>query len=141
MGPKKGADGKLAITLPIGTKKLPSIAAEDIGKTAYAIFEEGSEMIGKTVGISGGHLTGAQMAKSLSKALGQQVNYNAISPATFRAFGFPGADDLGNMFQYNRDFAAEFCGARDVAVSRSLNPKLQTFAEWAATNKDRITVG
>lgn len=41
MGPKKGADGKLAITLPMGNKKLPSIAAEDIGKTAYAIFEEG----------------------------------------------------------------------------------------------------
>ena len=41
MGPKKGADGKLAITLPLGTKKLAGIAAEDIGKTAYAIFEKG----------------------------------------------------------------------------------------------------
>src|SRR5579859_2400413 len=48
MGPKKGADGKLAITLPMGDKKLPGIAAEDIGKTAYAIFERGKEMIGKT---------------------------------------------------------------------------------------------
>src|SRR6266566_3768887 len=95
MGPKKGADGKLTITLPMGTKKLPSIAAEDIGKTAYAIFEKGTEMIGKTVGIAGGHLTGAQMAKSLSKALGQQVNYNAVPPETYRGFGFPGAEDLG----------------------------------------------
>src|SRR6185503_11167561 len=76
MGPKKGPDGKLAITLQMGTKKLPSIAAEDIGKAAYAIFEKGDELIGKTVGIAGGHLTGAQMAKSLSKALGQEVRYN-----------------------------------------------------------------
>src|ERR1700704_4677980 len=37
MGPKKGADGKLAITFPLGGRKLAGIAAEDIGKTAYAI--------------------------------------------------------------------------------------------------------
>jgi uncharacterized protein YbjT (DUF2867 family) len=138
MGPKKGADGKLAITLPMGTKKLPSIAAEDIGKTAYAIFEEGSEMIGKTVGIAGGHLTGAQMAKSMSKALGQQVNYNAVPPATYRGFGFPGAEDLGNMFQFKRDFNEMFCGARKLDLTRALNPSLQTFDEWLAKNKTRI---
>jgi uncharacterized protein YbjT (DUF2867 family) len=101
MGPKKGADGKLAITLPLGTKKLAGIAAEDIGKAAYAIFEKGTEMIGKTVGVAGGHLTGAQMAKSLTKALGQEVRYNDVPPATYRSFGFTGADDLGNMFQFN----------------------------------------
>ena len=32
MGPKRGPDGTLAITLPMGDKKLPGIAAEDIGK-------------------------------------------------------------------------------------------------------------
>ena len=141
MGPKKGADGKLAITLPMGTKKLPSIAAEDIGKTAYAIFEEGSEMIGKTVGIAGGHLTGAQMAKSLSKALGQQVNYNAVPPATFRGFGFPGAEDLGNMFQFNSDFEQDCCDARNISETKSLNPELQTFDRWLAENKSRIPLG
>src|ERR1700682_869050 len=46
MGPKKGADGKLAITLPLENKKLAGIAAEDIGKNAYALFEKGAEMIG-----------------------------------------------------------------------------------------------
>jgi uncharacterized protein YbjT (DUF2867 family) len=141
MGPKKGADGKLAITLPMGTKKLPSIAAEDIGKTAYAIFDEGSELIGKTVGIAGGHLTGAQMAKSLSKALGQQVNYNAVPPATFRAFGFPGAEDLGNMFQFNSDFEQDCCDARNISETKSLNPELQTFDRWLAENKSKIPLG
>ncbi len=141
MGPKKGADGKLAITLPMGNKKLASIAAEDIGKTAYAIFEEGAEMIGKTVGIAGGHLTGAQMAKSLSKALGQQVTYNAVSPATYRAFGFPGADDLGNMFQFNSEFEQDCCDARSISETKSLNPELQTFDRWLGENKSRIPLG
>ncbi|MBI3896657.1 MAG: NmrA/HSCARG family protein, partial [Acidobacteria bacterium] len=68
MGPKKGPDGKLAITLPMGDKKLPGIAAEDIGKCAYGVFKKGSEYIGKRVGIAGEHLTGAQMAAALTKA-------------------------------------------------------------------------
>jgi uncharacterized protein YbjT (DUF2867 family) len=141
MGPKKGADGKLAITLPLGTKKLAGIAAEDIGKTAYAIFEKGAEMIGKTVGIAGGHLTGAQMAKSLTKALGQEVKYNAVPPATYRSFGFTGADDLGNMFQFNSEFEQDCCDARSISETKSLNPELQTFDRWLAQNKSRIPLG
>jgi uncharacterized protein YbjT (DUF2867 family) len=141
MGPKKGADGKLAITLPMGSRKLPGIASEDIGKTAYAIFEDGDEMIGKTVGIAGGHLTGEQMAKSLSKALGQPVAYNAITPAAYRAFGFPGAEDLGNMFQFNTEFEQDCCDARNISETKSLNPELQTFDRWLGENKSRIPLG
>ena len=45
------------------------------------------------------------------------------------------------MFQFKRDFEAEFCGARDLALSRALNPKLQTFAQWLGANKDQIPPG
>jgi uncharacterized protein YbjT (DUF2867 family) len=138
MGPKKGPDGKLAITLPMGDKKLPGIAAEDIGKCAYGIFKRGGELIGKTVGIAGEHPTGAQMAAALTQALGLEVLYNAVPPEVYRGFGFPGAEDMGNMFQFKRDFEGYFCGARNPAVARSLNPELQTFDEWLAENKGRI---
>ena len=47
----------------------------------------------------------------------------------YRGFGFPGADDLGNMFQFKRDFNAEFCGARDLKKARALNPAMQTFEQ------------
>ncbi len=140
MGPKKGPDGKLAIALPMDDKKLPGIAAEDIGKCAYGIFKRGREFIGKTVGISGEQLTGAQMAASLSKALGQDVRYNAVTPDQYRAFGFPGADDLGNMFQFKRDFNEYFCGARNPDFARSLNPELQNFDTWLAKNNSRIPI-
>src|ERR1039458_3643776 len=46
--------------------------------------------------------------------------------------------DLGNMFQFNRDFSDDFCRARSLGVSRTLNPALQTFDEWLARNKNRI---
>jgi uncharacterized protein YbjT (DUF2867 family) len=138
MGPKKGPDGTLAFTLPMDDKKLPGIAAEDIGKCALGIFKKGREYIGKTVGIAGEHLTGTQMAAALAKALGQTVRYNAVTPEMYRGFGFAGAEDLGNMFQFNRDFEAVFCGARNLDVSRSLNPVLQTFDQWLSRNKNRI---
>jgi uncharacterized protein YbjT (DUF2867 family) len=141
MGPKKGPDGKLAFTLPMGNRKLPGIAAGDIGGCAYGLFRRGAEFIGKTVGVAGEHLTGAQMAADLSKALGQEVTYNAVPPAVYRSFGFPGADDLGNMFQFKADFESLYCGNRDVALSRALNPRLQTFAQWLATNQGRIPIG
>ena len=138
MGPKKGPDGNLAITLPMGDKKLPGIAAEDIGKCAYGIFKKGREFVGKTVGIAGEHLTGAQMAAALTKALGQEVRYNSVPPEVYRSFGFPGAEDLGNMFQFKRDFEKVFCGVRNPDVARALNPSLQTFDRWLARNKSRI---
>jgi uncharacterized protein YbjT (DUF2867 family) len=129
MGPKKGPDGKLAFTLPMGNKKLPGIAAGDIGGCAYGLFQRGAEF------------TGAQMAAALSNALGQEVAYNAVPPDVFRSFGFPGADDLGNMFQFKADFESLYCGNRDIARSRALNPRLQTFAQWLAANKSRIPIG
>jgi len=138
MGPKKDANGKLAITLPIGDKKLPGMASDDIGKCAYGIFTRGGEYIGRTVGIAGEHLTGARMASALSTSLGKEISYNAVPPEVYRSFGFPGAEDLGNMFQFSRDFEQAFCGARKLDVSRALNPSLQTFDVWLSQNKDRI---
>lgn len=138
MGPKKEPDGTLAFTLPMGEKKLPCIAAEDIGKCALGIFKKGREYIGKTVAIAGEHLTGAEMAAAMTKAFGQPVRYNAVTPEQYRAFGFPGADDLGNMFQFKHDFNEAFCGPRDPSIARSLNPALLTFEAWLAQNKNRI---
>ena len=137
-GPQKGPDGTLAITYPMGQKKLPGIASEDIGKCAYGIFKKGREFIGKTVGVAGEHLTGTEMAAALSKALGQQVRYNEVSPEVYRSFGFPGAEDMGNMFQFKRDFEDVYTGARSVEFSRSLNPELQSFERWLSKNASRI---
>ena len=138
MGPKKGEDGKYAITMPMGDKKLPGIAAEDIGKCAYGIFKAGDQYVGKTVGITGGELTGNQMAEALTAALGEEVRYNDVPPEVYRHFGFPGAEDLGNMFQFKRDFEDYYCGARNIETSRTLNPSLQTFEAWLQQNKKRI---
>jgi uncharacterized protein YbjT (DUF2867 family) len=139
-GPKAGPDGTLALTMPMGDKKLPSMAVEDIGKCAYGVFKR-RDLIGQTVGIAGGHLTGEEMAAGMSKALGVPVRYNDVPPDVYRSFGFPGADDMGNMFQFKRDFNDYYCKSRSIEFARSLNPELQSYEQWLAANAKAIPLG
>jgi uncharacterized protein YbjT (DUF2867 family) len=137
LNPKKD-NGRYALTIPMGDKKLPGIASEDIGKIAYGIFKSGDEFKGKTVGIAGEFLTINEMTDKMSSAMGKEIYYNEVSFDTFRSFGFPGADDVGNMFQFKHDFNDDFLKARDIGLSRKLNPSLQTFDVWLEKNKDKI---
>ena len=141
MNPKAGPDGTLQFVLPMDDAKLPGIAAEDIGRCAFGIFAQGGSLIGKSVGIAGEHLTGAQMAAQLGATLGEPVTHVAMPPDDYRALGFAGAGDLGNMFQFKRDFEHSYCAARSIACSRELNPGLRTFPAWLAENQSRIPRG
>jgi uncharacterized protein YbjT (DUF2867 family) len=140
MGPARDEDGRLAITLPIADAKLPSIGASDIGACAYGVFREGAASIGRGVGVAGGHLTGDELAAGLATALGEPVYYNRVSFAEYRAFGFPGADELANMFQFKVEFEEMYCAARDLEASRRLNPGLSSYERWLEHNSSRIPV-
>jgi uncharacterized protein YbjT (DUF2867 family) len=139
-GPKRAEDGTLILALPMGDKKLPGIAAEDIGKCAFGVFKRGNDLTGKRVGIAGEHLSGAEMAEKMSRALGEPVRYYDIEPEIFRGLGFPGADDIGNMFQFKRDFNEDYRRPRDVEFARSLDPQLQTFDMWLEKNANKIPI-
>ena len=108
---------------------------------AYGIFKAGAPYFGKRVGIASENLTIDEMGQKLSRALGiGPVRYHAVEADAYRKLGFPGADEMGNMFQVYRDFEKEITGARIPALTRSLNPELQTFDQWLAKHKDKIAV-
>ncbi len=132
VGPVRSADGSLLLTMPMADQPLSGIAVADIGKTALGIFKRGPELIGPTVSIAGDHLTGDQYASAFSDAFGETVTYRPISWEDFRAQGFPGAVEMGNMFQYYAQNSARFVGDRDLAAVRTLNPALQSFRDWLA---------
>ncbi len=140
MGPQRGPDGQLVFVLPMGDRPLPGIAAADIGACAAGIFRQGASTIGRTIGIAGEHLTGGQMASALSRALKEPVVHVAMPPQDYAKLGFPGADDLANMFQFNHDFAEQYCAARPTAESRALNPGLMTFDAWLLSAGSQINV-
>ena len=137
-GPQRAEDGTLVLALPMGDAKLAGIAAEDIGKCAYGIFKAGEELIGETIGVAGGHPTGAEMAAGLTEAMGEPVRYAPPTFDQYRSFGFPGADDLGNMFQFYHDFEDDGLELRNIERSRSLNPELMSFERWLEEYGERI---
>jgi uncharacterized protein YbjT (DUF2867 family) len=139
LAPKKGADGRYEWTFPMGDSKLAGIAAEDIGKSAYGIFKAGQRYVGKTVGIVSQNLTLTEMGEMISKGMGVgPIRYNAVDADVYRSFGFPGADEMGNMFQVYRDFEKEVTGARSADATRQLDPELQNFDQFIAKNKSKI---
>ena len=141
-GPQKdqeqGQDGGYALTLPIGKARMPGIAAADIGSCAYAIFRTRTGPVSETVGIAGEHLSGTEMAQKFSAALGIDCAYSPMSPEAYRNLGFPGADDLGNMFQMFDEFEQQYRTSRSVDAARALAPSLMNFDQWLATYKSRI---
>ena len=137
-GPKRGEDGAYALTLPIGGAKMPGIAAEDIGACAHGIFKAGAGYMGKRLGIAGEHLSGAEIAERCSAALGIACAYRPMSPEAYRNLGFPGADDLGNMFQMFDEFEPSYRASRSVDTARALTPSLMDFDQWLAKHKSRI---
>lgn len=139
MGARRTPDG-VVLALPLGGVALPGIAAGDIGKCAYGIFKRGSEAIGKRFGVSGENLSGEAMAAKLGKVLGQVIKFQDVPFDVYRGLGFPGAEDLGNMFQFQAIRGDAFLKDRDPVLARALNPALLSFDDWLAQNKDALTI-
>ncbi len=141
LGPHTGPDGELVLALPLGGAKLPGIAAEDIGKCAYGLFRSGPQTAGRRFGLAGEVLSGEEMAAKMSSVLARKVAFSDVPFDVYRGLGFPGAEDLGNMFQFQAILGAEFIKSRDPVCSRNLNPALQSFDFWLRANRDRIPIG
>ncbi len=134
--PRKTEDGGYGFGFPQGDTKLAGVAVEDIGPVVARIFESPDKFIGRLVGIVGDDLTGTQYAEIMSRELGRKVSYNHIPHDVFASFGFPGADDLANMFAMNAKFIPE--RSADIAESRKLNPNIRTFEQWVKDNKENL---
>jgi len=139
MGPRAGADGGLVLALPLGGAKLPGMGAGDIGRCAYGVFRRGPGAAGRRFGIAGEVLGGEEMAQKMSRAIGRPIAFHDVPFGVFRGLGFPGAEDLGNMFEYQLLMGGRF--VRDPAVARELDPQLQDFDAWLATNASKIAIG
>lgn len=138
MGPRRAEDGSLRLAMPLGGRPLPAIALADIGKIVLRLFGEGAPTRERTVGVAAAHQTGEEMAAAFRGALGESVMYDAVPFDSWRALGIPGAEELGNMFQFMHDFSAMYCAHRPVETARRLHPALQTLDAWLATHRSQI---
>jgi hypothetical protein len=74
------------------------------------------------------------------KPWGEEVSYNEMEPEQYRNLDFDGADDMGNMYQFYRDFDEVVNSTRDVAFSKELNPELKSFKKWLDEHASELPV-
>jgi uncharacterized protein YbjT (DUF2867 family) len=141
MGPRQGNGGDLVLALPLGGAPLPGIAAADIGACAHGLFRRGPGAAGERAGVAGEVLTGAELAAAFGRRLGRPVAFHDVPFDVYRGLGFPGAEDLGNMFQFHALLGEEFLGFRSPATARALHPQALSFDAWLAANAERIPIG
>jgi uncharacterized protein YbjT (DUF2867 family) len=137
-GPRRGADGQAVLALPLGGGKLPGIAVADVGACALGIFQRGPNAAGERFGIAGEVLSGPEYAAAFSRHLGVPVSFYDMPFDDYRALGFPGADDMGNMYEHHAILGEAFRRHRSPDLARALNPRLQSFDEWLRANASRI---
>ena len=134
--PKPAGDGTYAFGFPQGDTPLAAISVQDVGPVVAPMFEQPEKYLGQVVPLAGDEIPATEYAAVMSRVTGAQVNYAYIPRETFAAFGFPGAEDLADMFEFYRLHMPS--RVKDIETCRALAPELQSFETWATRNADAL---
>lgn len=134
--PRPAGDGTYQFGFPQGDTPLAAISVQDVGPIVAPMFEQPEQYIGKTVPLAGDEIPPQEYAAALSRATGKTVQYTYVPRETFAALGFPGAEDLADMFEFYRLHIPS--RVEDVETCRALAPELQSFDTWAANHADAL---
>ncbi len=107
---------------------------EDTGGIVRSVFNHPEFYIGRTVGAVGSDNNCAEYAKIMSRVLNQNIQYKYIPRAVYAELGFPGAEELANMFEVQRLFITD--RQIDLIESYGLNTDMQSFEKWLEKKKD-----
>jgi uncharacterized protein YbjT (DUF2867 family) len=135
--PRPQADGTLAFGFPQGDTPLATVASEDIGGVVAAIFERREAFLGAAVDIVGDYRRPQEYAEIMSHVLGTQVVYNHIPRDVFASFGFPGAAETANMFEFYHMHVPD--QRATIEHSRALYPQLQSFESWLERRAEQFS--
>ncbi|MFT3932552.1 MAG: NmrA/HSCARG family protein [Chitinophagaceae bacterium] len=133
---QRNEDNSYSFGFPQGDTKLAMISVEDIGGMVATIFNHPQEYIKRVVGAVGADETCYEYAATMSKVLQKEVRYHYIPHNEYAALGFPGAEELANMFEAQRLHINN--RLIDLIETYALNPQAQTFEKWVAKNKTRF---
>lgn len=130
--PQLAEDGAWYFGFPQGDTKLSMLCIEDLGGIVLSIFKHPAEYIGRTVGAVGADDTCTEYATTMSKILQRTIRYKYIPRDEYAAYGFPGAEELANMFEVQRLYISN--RQMDLIESYGLNPAMQSFESWLKNN-------
>jgi len=134
--PQRGEDGAFYFGFPQGNTPLAMATPEDMGAIVALIFDHPDIYIGKIMGVVGEDRTCTEYAAIMSRVLGVAVRYRHIDRDVYAGLGFPGAEELANMFEVQRLHIPHRRG--DLMNCYYMNPRMQGFESWLVKNKTRF---
>ena len=134
--PMPTGDGSFQISFPQGDTPLAAISVEDVGKIVAPIFEQPEKYIGKVIEPAGDDIPPAEYAAKMGNAAGVDVRYAHMPREAYAALGFPGADDLADMFEYYRLHIPS--RKSYIEEARANGPELQSFDSWIGKNAAKL---
>lgn len=137
MPPSKNDDGTFAISLPMGPAgvgglRMGLLSVRDVGGLARAFFADPDAFPGWELGAAGDVLTVGEIAETFGDVFGKTVVYREVELEAYKALGFPGAGELGNMFRFYQD---EGRCVRSRADTVGMFEGTQTLRAWLEANK------
>lgn len=136
---EKGEDGNYHVGFPQGETPLGGVAAGDIGAVVASVFENRDEYLGKSIRIVADARPMAEYTRLMSEKIGVKVIYDYIPRETFAGFGFPGASDLADMFEFYRLHLTDESGA--IAETKKIYPQVRNFETWLNENYKLLLQG
>ena len=134
--PRPAEDGTFVFGFPQGDTPLAAISVADVGDLVAPMFEQPEKYIGKVVKPAGDELPPQTYAEVMSRVTGATIRYAYMPREAFAALGFPGAEDLADMFEYYRTLIPS--RRRDIETCREIAPDLQSLETWAKRNADKL---
>jgi len=103
---KRVDDSHYEIVMPTTHEdtKFSLVSLRDLGLMALSAFKDPTNTINQDVKVMSDFLTPREIGAQLEKATGIKVAVKQPKPLEFAQFGFPGAPELGNMFQYDSEY-------------------------------------
>ena len=130
---QKQPDGSFSFGFPLGDSPMAAVSVKDLGGILLPVFQHPDKWAGKTIAAAGDYMTGHEYAAILSNVSGKRVVYQYIPREQYAALGFPGAEEVANMFEYYRLHTPY--GEEAVRQSRVLYPALKSFEQQLQEDK------
>ncbi|KAM6156191.1 nmrA-like family domain-containing protein 1 [Rhynchocyon petersi] len=124
--PQKAPDGKsYLLNLPMGDVPMDGMSVADLGPVVLSLLKAPEKYVGQDIGLSTCRHTAEEYAALLAKHSGRAVQDAKMTPEEYEKLGFPGAQDLANMFRF---YATK--PDRNISLTLRLNPEARTLDQW-----------
>ena len=127
-------NGVYNLCIPMNNTLLPIVTVRDIGKMVNYAIRNG---VMGNIGVASQHLTCGEIANILSEVMEKDVRHIYLPFDKYKELGFPGSQDLGNMFEFKNVHNQEFCRTRNINdINKCFTPL--SFRDWCIENKEQL---